>query len=206
MIRYKIDHGDFQFVEQQSVMSMALDPNGTGIDLTIYANKKVKVLLSNSETGDTLQWEEGEKVTSSQEVIGFDLMSIHTTPSTKYAIRAYVTFAIEGEANDGQPVVLEPDVSEDMRIERAAQQLVIREMAAAGFDASDIEDLLTGLNSNEELDFEDDVSMPSEAEMNDLIDQARLRAAQQAAEASNGEETSDPPPQQVPPADEAPSE
>ena len=182
MLMLTLDWGDYQFVKDQTSVSKEINPEGTNIDLKLFASRKVSVLLKQKD-GDTLHWMEGETLEARTSVYGFHEIAIHCTKSTDFAVRLLLGLNLE-EVNSGEPVVLLP-TEDEMRFERTVQHAIIRDLAAHGADQELIEDLLTGLNSNEDLEFDDEVELPSEAEMNELIDQARLRAAEEAADGDN---------------------
>lgn len=185
MLQLTINYDDFQFVEQQTQMAYPLDAlGGSQVELTVYADKEIKVWVENTDTEDQMMLAIGQTIPRTIfETIGFNLLKVKSSAATTYGIRLYVQNSLQSEQNDGIPVVLEPLTEDEMRFERSVQQALIRDLSAHGADPELIEDLLTGLNADEE-DFDlDDDDMPSEAEMNEMIDEARRRAQQEAEEA-----------------------
>lgn len=181
MLNLTLDWGDFQFVSDQTSMSRDINPEGTRIDLKIFASRKVQVILAH-ENGDMFHWAEGETLELSRLVRGFNSVKIACTKSTDYAVRLLMDLEVRSETNSGEPYVMQPDETE-LRFQRQVQHAIIKDLVAHGADQELIEDLLTGLNSDEDLEFEDDdLELPTEAEMNEMIEEARQRAAEEAAE------------------------
>lgn len=178
MLPYKLEAGEFQFVEGQAIMSYPLEPvYGSSINLTLYGDKKCRVAFLGIDD-EILHFVEGQTLKFDQQILGFSKMEIRCTPSTSYAVRAYVNDLQNSEYNDGIPVVLTPDITYDQRVDQEAQMAVVREMSGLGFSQEAIMDLLTGLNTNDDdLDFEDEEDLPSEAEMAEMINEARQAAS-----------------------------
>lgn len=198
-----INFDEWQFVHNQSQMSFPLNPaGGTEIDIWLFSDKKVHVLLVNSVTDDQLQLTEGEHINIIYKTLGFDSLVVKAPNRSDYAIKLLVTNDLSSEANDGETQqILTPDELPDLRINREIQQRVIQELAGAGFSGSDIQDIIDGLNSNEfDLEFEDDDDLPTEAEMNDMIDSARVHASEQDQDTPDA--PSEPPEDPKPPADD----
>lgn len=184
MIRYKLDRNDYQFVEGQTEMSLDLDcEGGSQIEITYFSNEPLIVKLSHTD-GDEMIVHVGMQLNAARySTRNFDTLVIAGEASAKYGIKVTVNNCADKELNDGVPVIMRPLENSDLKLERAVQHTIIRELVAGGADRDFIEDLLTGLNENDEdLEFDDDVDVPSEAEMNDMIDQARIRAAEEPPE------------------------
>lgn len=180
----KIDHGDWQFVDKVEVMAFDLDAvGGAQLDLRIHSEAPVSLYLVNAEFEDELLLGTGLNLRELVQVRGFDRLEIRSSVDNRFALRCIVTSGNAKEFNDGQPVVFHPVRSKRASIEAAAQRVLAQELARAGFAREDILDMLTGMNEREDdLDFEDDDLVMSEAEVEDLLSEAQ-RAARNRADA-----------------------
>lgn len=188
MLKLTYDHGDFQFVEQTPVMELELDAtDGSGVSLELYADKPCRIVLKGPD-GDALQLAEGTTIKQAFSTVGFFSLEVRCTPSTKYAIRVFVLDNLDSEMNSGEPAVLQPVQDYDQKIDLAVQKRLIKELAATGFAMEDIQELITGLNEDDTLEFDDEEDLPSEAEMLDIIETARAEAQRRSTQ-SEGDET-----------------
>lgn len=179
MLKLTFDAGDWQFIEKQKVMEKELDlTNGSGVSIDIFADKPVRVILETPE-GEHILLAEGQRVALDCNTRGFSKLLVHAPPESSYAAKVFVTFDRMSEHNTGQQVVLEPSLDRDARIDIAVQKQLIRELAAQGFNRDDIGDLLSGLNSDEDLDFDDEDDLPTEAEMEEMIIEAQRQGEEE---------------------------
>lgn len=171
MLKYKLDQQDFQFASGHECYGYPLDPvQGSGIDLTIYSDKPFDVVLLNQAESEELFLATSVTVyTANQETLGFDRIQVLAPKRAKLAVRAWISDLQNSEKNDGIPVVLEPDTTPDMRIDHEVQLRVANDLARAGFDEMEIVEILEGLNSDENLEFDETEQPFTQAELFDLM-------------------------------------
>lgn len=180
---------EWQFVSNQQSMSVDLDEtNGAALALELFADADVRIVLTASDGSELFFWE-GRQFQGEVHLLNFVKAEIRSRKTTHYAVKIRFSGNIESEFNDGEPALLSPDDTPDMRIDAEVQQRIIHELMAAGFSAEDTMDILTGLNSDDdELLLEDDDDLlPSEAEMSEMIAEARKRAAEALLESEDVE-------------------
>lgn len=172
-----IDFNEWQFVTNQTLMTHPLDAKGGSfVDLCVYAEKKVRLFLVNTESQDKLLVAEDDTIQFKQTVVGFDQLQIRTTQTNDYAVKLFVSTNATAETVSSETAVMLPQMDYDQRIDIEVQKRLITELAAQGLDQDHIVDILEGLNADDsDLEFDDDIDLPTEAEMDELIAEARNR-------------------------------
>lgn len=166
---------ELQIYEGQLVMAFPLEPDlGSQVEFNLWATKKVQVWLIGTDPVSELDLEmqiaEGDYLHINEQLYGFHTIQLRQTPSTIVGLSAHVTTT--GEVSDPEPSAFEPSQLIDSRISEEARRDVIQTMHALGHDREQIMDLLTGLNEDEDLSFDDEEDLLSEAQMADMIDEA----------------------------------
>lgn len=196
-----VSFDEWQFVDNQSLMQFPLDSvNGSGIELRLYSEKPVTVAFYNSVTDDKLLFAKGTDLSISEKTIGFDTLQILGPNANSYAVQLYVSDQLEGEFNSGEMAVLEIGADYNAALDREVQHALIQQLASTGFGQDEIQDILDGVNAQDfDLDFEDEDSLPTPAEMDEMITLARANASEslsEDADDANSDTSGTPPPEE----------
>lgn len=191
---FKIFNADeWQFITNQELMETPLDKtHGAKIHVTLYSAEPVTVYLRNSDRDEKLLLAKDTHVNLEVQTLNFDYFAIESPAENDYAVKLFLKDHVQGERNSGEAVVLEVGEVYNARLEREVQMTMIRQLASAGFGTGEIQDILDGLNSDEDYEFEDDDALPTEAEMDDMIAMARENAAEPLTEPTTDPDDSTP--------------